>query len=59
MQRNWNRRKTMAWELDADKPIYAQLTERLQTRIILGQYRPGEKLPSVCPLCGSWRRMHP
>ena len=43
----------MAWELDADKPIYAQLTERLQTRIILGQYRPGEKLPSVRELAAA------
>ena len=37
----------MAWELDADRPIYAQLVERIQREIVSGQYRPGEKLPSV------------
>ena len=37
----------MAWELDAGRPIYAQLVERIQREIVSGQYRPGEKLPSV------------
>ena len=37
----------MARELDAGRPIYAQLVERIQRKIVSGQYRPGEKLPSV------------
>lgn len=37
----------MAWNLDADRPIYAQLVEKLQLRIITGYYPPGGKLPSV------------
>ena len=37
----------MAWELDADRPIYAQLVERIQKEIVSGKYQPGEKLPSV------------
>ena len=37
----------MAWELDSDRPIYAQLVERIQREIVSGQYQPGEKLPSV------------
>jgi len=37
----------MAWELDADRPIYAQLVERIQREIVSGKYQPGEKLPSV------------
>ena len=37
----------MAWELDADRPIYAQLVERIQKEIGSGKYQPGEKLPSV------------
>lgn len=37
----------MAWELDADRPIYAQLVERIQMQIVSGQYPPGGKLPSV------------
>ena len=37
----------MAWELDSDRPIYAQLVERIQMQIVSGQYPPGGKLPSV------------
>lgn len=37
----------MAWDLDSDRPIYAQLVERIQTQIVSGQYPPGGKLPSV------------
>ncbi|MCI5953121.1 MAG: GntR family transcriptional regulator [Lachnospiraceae bacterium] len=37
----------MAWDLDADRPIYAQLVERIQMQIVSGQYLPGGKLPSV------------
>lgn len=37
----------MAWNLDSDRPIYAQILEVIQLRIIAGQYRPGERIPSV------------
>lgn len=37
----------MAWELDTDRPIYAQLVERIQMQIVSGFYPPGGKLPSV------------
>lgn len=37
----------MAWDLDADRPIYAQLVERIQMQIVSGAYQPGGKLPSV------------
>ncbi|HJD31086.1 MAG TPA: GntR family transcriptional regulator [Candidatus Eisenbergiella stercorigallinarum] len=37
----------MAWNLDSDRPIYAQLLERIQRQIVSGRYRPGDKLPSV------------
>lgn len=37
----------MAWELDSDRPIYAQLVERIQMEIVSGYYLPGGKLPSV------------
>lgn len=37
----------MAWDLDSDRPIYAQLVERIQMQIISGYYLPGGKLPSV------------
>ena len=35
------------WNLDSDRPIYLQIIEEIQRRIITGQYRPGERLPSV------------
>ena len=37
----------MAWNLDSDRPIYAQILEVMQLRIIAGVYRSGEKIPSV------------
>lgn len=37
----------MAWNLDNDRPIYAQIVERLQLQIVSGTYKPGDKLPSV------------
>ena len=37
----------MAWNLDADKPIYAQLMEIIQMQIISGKYQAGGRLPSV------------
>ena len=37
----------MAWNLEEGRPIYAQLVERLQVRIVSGRYGPGERLPSV------------
>lgn len=37
----------MAWELASDRPIYTQIVEKIQVRIITGVYTPGERLPSV------------
>lgn len=37
----------MAWDLDSDRPIYAQLVERIQMQIVSGCYAPGARLPSV------------
>lgn len=37
----------MAWNLDSDRPIYAQILERIQMQIISGVYEPGAKIPSV------------
>ena len=37
----------MPWSLDDSRPIYLQLTERIQHDIISGVYQPGDKLPSV------------
>lgn len=37
----------MSWNFNDDKPIYIQLMEQIQLRIISGMYKVGEKLPSV------------
>lgn len=37
----------MTWDLKSNQPIYTQLLEILQIRIISGYYQPGTKLPSV------------
>ncbi|MCM1542619.1 MAG: GntR family transcriptional regulator [Blautia sp.] len=43
----------MAWELDNDRPIYAQLVERIRMQIVSGYYQPGGKLPSVRELAST------
>lgn len=37
----------MEFEFDDDKPIYKQLIERFTFEIVLGNFKPGAKLPSV------------
>lgn len=37
----------MAWSLNSDRPIWAQLVEKIQMQIVSGVYRPGSRLPSV------------
>lgn len=43
----YERGSFMAWDLSSDRPIYSQILEKMQTRIICGRYKPGERLPSV------------
>lgn len=37
----------MAWELNTDRPVYTQILEIIQMRIVSGMYAPGSRLPSV------------
>lgn len=37
----------MQWVLDSERPVYIQLVEQIQAGIISGQYKPGDRLPSV------------
>ena len=37
----------MSWNLSNDRPIYMQILEILQMRIVSGYYKPGDRLPSV------------
>lgn len=43
----------MAWTLQSDRPIYAQLVARLKTEIVSGVYPPGGRLPSVRELAAT------
>ncbi|WP_300379803.1 GntR family transcriptional regulator [Clostridium sp.] len=37
----------MSWEFKDDRPIYLQLIEKIQLKIISGLYKVGGRLPSV------------
>ena len=37
----------MPWDLDENLPIYLQLTDELEKKIINGTYPPGSRLPAV------------
>lgn len=37
----------MSWNFNDERPIYLQLMEQIQLRIVSGVYKVGEKLPSV------------
>ena len=37
----------MSWELKNGRPIYTQLLEQIEQKIISGEYEKGSKLPSV------------
>lgn len=37
----------MNWDLSGDRPIWLQLTEQLRLGIVTGEYRAGDRLPSV------------
>ena len=45
----YSRKECFIWrrELNADRPVYTQILEIIQTRIISGIYAPGSRLPSV------------
>ncbi|NLC72732.1 MAG: GntR family transcriptional regulator [Ruminococcaceae bacterium] len=37
----------MEWQFDNERPIYSQLVDILKLKIVSGEYKPGERLPSV------------
>lgn len=37
----------MSWNLDTDRPIYIQIVEEMERRIVSGYYKAGDKIPSV------------
>lgn len=37
----------MTWELQSDRPIYAQLIDQIELMVCTGIFPPGSRLPSV------------
>lgn len=37
----------MQWHIDSERPVYIQLIEQIQSGIISGYFKPGDKVPSV------------
>lgn len=37
----------MTWDIRSDRPVYSQLVEHIQQKIICGEYPLGGRLPSV------------
>ena len=37
----------MEWYIDNNKPVYIQLVEQLKSKIISGEFKPGDKIDSV------------
>lgn len=37
----------MSWDLSSDRPVYLQIVEKIQSDIVAGVYKAGDKLPSV------------
>lgn len=37
----------MSWHFVNDRPIYAQIVEQIQLKILSGEYKPGQRLTSI------------
>lgn len=42
----------MSWTLDESRPIWIQLCQQIEDRVLTGEYPPGSRLPSVRELAG-------
>lgn len=42
----------MSWTLEESRPIWVQLCEQIEDRVLTGTYPPGSRLPSVRDLAG-------
>ncbi|MEG0307922.1 MAG: GntR family transcriptional regulator [Clostridium sp.] len=42
----------MEWKFKDQRPIYIQLIEQIKLKIISGEYKPGQKFPTVRELAG-------
>ncbi len=37
----------MAWKFTNDRPVYLQIAERLERKVLSGEYKAGEQIPTV------------
>ena len=37
----------LVWNIESDRPVYVQLVEQMKRKIIAGEYKPGDRMPSV------------
>ncbi len=37
----------MEWQIDNDRPVYAQLVQQIEQAVASGAYTPGQRLPGV------------
>ena len=37
----------MAWQIENNRSVYIQLVERIQQMILSGEFKPGDRMPSV------------
>lgn len=37
----------MVWKFTGDRPVYQQIMELIQGAVLSGEFRPGERIPSV------------
>lgn len=45
----------MNWKFSSEKPVYLQIMDQIRGAILSGDYRPGEKIPSVRDLAAQAR----
>jgi GntR family transcriptional regulator len=43
----------LVWNIESDRPIYIQLVEHIKYQIIAGEYKPGDRVPSVRELAAT------
>jgi len=37
----------LSWKFTGDRPIYVQIVEQIQLKILSGEFQPGQKIPSI------------
>ena len=37
----------MTWNIQPDRPVYLQLIEQLELALVIGEYPPGTRMPTV------------